>query len=138
MGTPEEQRLRTRQNVSQTCDVYPFYAKYESIQNVPVIQAVTAYDDSNENTHLLVINEAFFFGDEMNDTLINPNQIHMYGHMVNDDSFDSIQPFRISHKDGLFILFEMKGTNVHFETRVPTNEEPEICPYIVLTDDTYE
>eukprot|EP00957_Ditylum_brightwellii_P012244 924748-Ditylum_brightwellii.AAC.1 len=59
------------------CEVFPFHEGYESIKNVPVVQAVTAYDDDRRFTHLLVLNEALSFGRGMNHSFINPNQIRM-------------------------------------------------------------
>ena len=52
--------FRILEYTGQTCDFYPFHSRYKSIKNVPVVQAVTAYDDDNGNTHLLVLDEVLF------------------------------------------------------------------------------
>ena len=74
----------------------------------------------------------------MDHTLINPNQIRMFGYAVSDDPFDYSRPFGISHDD-LFIPFDTEGTAVFFKARAPTNEELDgSCPYIVLTEGNLE
>eukprot|EP00957_Ditylum_brightwellii_P012982 980939-Ditylum_brightwellii.AAC.1 len=84
--------FRTLEYTGQACDVFPFHEWYESIKNVPVVQTATAYDDDRGFTHLLVINEALSLGRGMNHSLINPNQIQMFGHTVSDDPFDHTRP----------------------------------------------
>jgi hypothetical protein len=38
--------------------------------------------------------------------------------------------------DDIFIPFQMDGNTLYFDSRVPSNEELENCPYRILTDDT--
>jgi hypothetical protein len=59
------------------CDVLPYTEAYEVIKSVPIVQAATAYDnrDTGENT-ILILNKAIsWMGDQMEHTLINPNQL---------------------------------------------------------------
>jgi hypothetical protein len=57
------------------CDVLPYTEAYDAI-SVPIVQAATAYDnrDTGETT-ILILNEAIWMGDQMEHTLINPNQL---------------------------------------------------------------
>ena len=54
---------------------------------------------------------------------------------VSDDPTDGTRPFGISG-DGLFVPFQMDGTTVYFETRVPTSWELENCKSIEVTNST--
>jgi hypothetical protein len=59
------------------CDVLPYTEAYEAIKSVPIVQAATAYDnrDTGEIT-ILILNKAIsWMGDQMEHTLINPNQL---------------------------------------------------------------
>ena len=73
----------------QTCEVHPFHGLYAPLEDVPVIQAVTAYNDEDGRSHLLVINEALYFGNSLPDSLLNPNQIQMSGIPVCNNPFDT-------------------------------------------------
>jgi hypothetical protein len=65
---------------------------------------------------------------------LNPNQIRHFGHAVCDDVTDKTRFFGIE-TDDVSIPFTMKGTNIFFETRVPTTWEMDNCRMIVMTDD---
>jgi hypothetical protein len=46
------------------------------MQDIPILQAGTAYDDPyTEETFILVINQGLYFGDNLPNSLINPNQM---------------------------------------------------------------
>lgn len=79
------------------------------------MQAVTAFDDDKGRTHLLVINEALYFGQSMDHSLINPNRIRMFGYKVNDDPFNHDRPFGIDHPD-VFVPFDTEGTTIFFNS----------------------
>jgi len=59
------------------CDVSPFLSNLPSQQGVQICSGATAYDDGDDDgdggTYILVINEALWFGEKMQHTLINPN-----------------------------------------------------------------
>jgi hypothetical protein len=53
--------------------------------DVPVATVATAYDcPTTGKTHILVINEALYFGDKMSNTLLCPNQLRANGIRVDD------------------------------------------------------
>lgn len=60
----------------QTCSVSGFHDDYEALENVPVAQTATAYVDPDTGvTTILIFNETLYFGNAMDHSLINPNQI---------------------------------------------------------------
>lgn len=77
-----------------------------------------------------------WFGNQMTNSLINPNQLRAYGLIVNDDPFDHTRDFGIDG-DNLFIPFDTTGTVVHFESRTPTNWEKTHLPVILLTGEDW-
>ena len=65
--------------------VSPFSDQYEAMEDVPVATVATAYDcPTTGKTHILVINEALYFGDKMSNTLLCPNQLQHNGLKVDD------------------------------------------------------
>ena len=77
-----------------------------------------------------------WFGTTLPHSLINPNQLRAFGHVVNDDPTDTTRLFGISTGDGDKIPFEMMGTIAYFETQVPSPKQIAYCRCIYLTDDT--
>jgi hypothetical protein len=58
------------------CDVSPYTEAYGAIKSVPMVQAATAYDNTDTGeTTIFILNEAIWMGDQMKHTLINPNQL---------------------------------------------------------------
>ena len=65
------------------CDVSPYREDYESIKNVPIVTAATAWQSpTSGQIYILVFNEAIWMGDHMDHTLLNPNQLRHYGTRV--------------------------------------------------------
>ena len=71
----------------------------------------------------------------MENSLINPNQICVYGLSINGDPFNA-NGSGIAAKD-FFIPFDTTGTVVHFESRVPTEWKTTHFPVILLTSDSW-
>ena len=65
--------------------------------------------------YLLVAEHMLWFGTELPNSLINPNQIRDYGRVVDDN------PFTPGHfgieGEHFFIPFDTTGTIVHFDTQ---------------------
>jgi hypothetical protein len=118
-----------------TCEVSPFTNEYESMKDVPVVSAATAWtnEDSGE-TFILLFHQVLWYGSKLPHSLLNPNQIRHFGHAVCDDVTDKARFFGIETED-VSIPFTMKGTNIFFKTRVPTTWEMDNCRTIVMTDD---
>jgi len=71
--------FRMLSSTGQTCDVKGFHDDFESIKDVPITRLATAFKDSDGMTHILIVNEALYFGQQMDHSLINPNQIRHFG-----------------------------------------------------------
>ena len=61
-----------------TCDVYPFKDGLEVEQNVPVATCATLVTTEEGNEFILICHEMLYFGNEMEWTLLNQNQIRHF------------------------------------------------------------
>ena len=109
------------------------------LSNVPIATAATVWTDSDNQSYLLVIHQAFFFGDRMGSSLLCPNQMRANGVVVNDvlKQFgpQSTHSIRVPDAD-MVIPLTMTGVISGFATRKPTSDELEHLPRIVLTADS--
>ena len=105
-------------------DVLPYTDTYESIKSVPIANAGTAWTlPETGATYILLFNEGLWMGDKMDHSLINPNQLRLYGVTVQDIPVCDSTLY-IMTEDGEFVLpLGMKGTNIMANTRTPTTEE---------------
>ncbi len=83
----------------------------------------------------MIINEGLYFGDKLEHSLLNPNQLQYSGVIVNDNPFDTAAPLSISTTE-LDIPLQISGTNIFLETSTPTQRELDTCTHIHLTCDT--
>ena len=68
------------------CDVSPYTDTYDSIKSVPIAKAGTAWTSPESGTtFILVFNEGLWMADKMEHTLVNPNQMRLFGIMVQDN-----------------------------------------------------
>ena len=71
------------------CTVSAFSKEHETMQDIEVASAYTAYDNpDNGRTYILEFNEGLWFGNRMDHSLINPNHLRMTGISLCDDPFD--------------------------------------------------
>ncbi len=117
------------------CDVSPFLSDLPSQQGVQICSGATAYDDSDGGTYILVLNKALWFGDRMQHSLINPNQVRAYGVSLCDDPMDPNRQLGMMVQD-TFIPFTMAGTTCSFATRTPTSWELDNCPHLEITSNS--
>ena len=113
--------------------MHGFHDKFDAIKDVPVARSTMAYADQQGDTHILIVNEALHFGPSMDLSLINPNQIRHFGIPVLDNPHDRSKQLGIDHEQ-VFIPFLTKGSAVYFETHMPSDEDLESYPHVVLTD----
>ena len=120
--------------VGKECDVHAFSDSHDAIKNVPLAQVGTAWQSpESSQTYILVMNEALWMGDQMIDTLINPNQLRHFGINVQDNPTSS-SPLSIITEDANFAMpLQRKGTIVFCNTRPSTQHELETCPHIQLS-----
>ena len=118
----------------RVCDVSPYRDDYESVKDVPIVHAATAWQSCHTGqTYILVFNEALWMGDTMDHTLINPNQLRHYGTEVQDNP-TSKYPLSIQTEDKEFCMeLSMDGTIVFVDTHLPTDHELHNCPKIHLS-----
>jgi hypothetical protein len=110
--------------------------EYQAMKDVPVVSAATAWtNDESGETVILWFNQILWYGDKLDHTFINPNQLRHHGISVCDDITDRNRRFGIDIHGEHFIPFEMKGTNIYFDSRVPSKWELQNCRIITMTDD---
>jgi hypothetical protein len=54
----------------------------EPIKNIPVKTCATAYDHANGETYILEVGQALWFGDDLEHSLLSPNQVRLFHHTV--------------------------------------------------------
>lgn len=122
----------------QQCEVQGFYDGFTPVPNVPVATVATVWSDPlTGEGYVLIIHEALYFGDTMDHSLINPNQLRQHGVVVNDNPYevDPTKSMGIRVDDVGIIPFLSKGSMVFFNTRHPNDDELNIYPHVVVTSD---
>ena len=118
----------------RTADVYAYDTNIKPIENVPIVSGATVYDDPTTGiTFILVFHESLYYGDKLDHTLINPNQVRSSGISFWDNPYDTARPLSIDVNDNLHISLRTIGTKVTFTTRVPTAHELEKSDHIHMT-----
>ncbi len=123
------------------CNVSPFAKSYECKKNIPIVKAVTAYDDEKTGiTYILVLGQALYFGDEVETSLLCPNQMRSSGVIVDDVpvhlSHDNSSTHSIIFPDeDMSIPLKLNGCFSYIPTRTPTSDEIESCRWLTLTSD---
>ena len=120
----------------EVVDVVPYHEEYDAKKDVPIVSAATAWThpDTGE-TFILDYHQALWYGKEVANSLLNPNQMRFYGHRVSDDITDKDRRFGIEADNMLYIPFDMKGTVISFDSRVPTDQELQDCRHVTMTSD---
>ena len=108
------------------CDVSPYTDDYDSIKNIPIAMADTAWTClDTAQTYILVFHEGLWMPDNVPNSLINPNQLRAYGTVLLDNPFSS-SPIIIYIEDvdgQALIPLVARGTTIVVDTRTPTSEE---------------
>ena len=116
------------------CDVSPYTEAYKPIQNVPIVQAATAWQSPQTGQiYILIFNEALWMGDTLNHTLINPNQLRHYGITVQDNPACD-KPLYFMTEDSAFSMeLKRKGTIIYSDTFTPSARELNDNPKIIMS-----
>jgi hypothetical protein len=116
------------------CDVQPYTEAYDSINSVPIATGATAWTSlSTGTTYILVFHEGLWMPEQMEHTLVNPNQLRHFGIQVQDNPYDK-SPLYLATEDEDFILpLQTLGTNIIADTRTPTDHELHTCKHIHLS-----
>ena len=73
----------------QHCEAYGFHGDLSPINNVPIATVATEWSDHHTGeSYIIIINEVLYFGDSMDHSLVNPNQIRAFGIDVFDNPYD--------------------------------------------------
>ena len=104
------------------CNVIGFRSNLESITNIPVVTAVTAYNDPlSGTTVMLVFNKTLFFGSSIERYLIANNQVLSHGVQLSDDTYDQNRPLGIVDcESDWYKPFTLQQYFSAVETRAPT------------------
>jgi hypothetical protein len=115
----------------ETYNAFPFAKSYEHCTNVLIVKIDTAYDDEKTYiTYILIIGQALYFGDEVEATLLCPNQIRSNVVIVDDapvrlpHSHPSPHSF-IFHEGDISIPLWLNGCFSELHTRTPIQHEIE-------------
>ena len=119
----------------KAADVYAYIKDIAPIVGVPIVSGATAWDDPvTGQTYILVINEGLYYGNKMDHSLINPNQIRDYGIPLWDNAYDKTRNGELSiDLETVKVRMGTQGTKILFESRASTREELQECNKIQLT-----
>ena len=110
----------------ETVTVYPFSDNLPAVQEVPIATVLTVWESPETGEPwMLVIHEALYFGDQLAESLLCPNQVRAAGNIVHDTpiQFDPTSTHSIALKGKVEIPLQMNGVISHFRTRKPTAAE---------------
>lgn len=100
---------------------------------VPIVSGATAFDcPLTGTTYIIVVNEALYYGERLDHSLFNPNQIRQYGIPLWDNPFDPAHELGIELHE-THVPLSTKGTKLYFTSRAPTDRELNTCHHIHLT-----
>ena len=78
--------FRMIETTGESVDVQAYNENYPAIPNVPIVWAATAWTSlETGETFILDFFQVLWYGDEMKQSLINPNQLRALGLLVCDD-----------------------------------------------------
>ena len=133
--------FRMIEHTGRVCDVVPYDDNYAPRKDVPIVTACTATQcpDSGEIV-IVIIRQGLWFGRSLDHSLINPNQLRVYGCVVNNDPTDKSRFFGIDTNQDFRIPFETEGAVVKWKSWVPTDEElyAQGNRHIYVTDDYWD
>jgi hypothetical protein len=122
--------------------VSAFSDTHEAIRDVPIVMAATAFDNPRTgDTIILIFGQAIYLGDQIQASLLYPNQLRAHGIMVYDIPKHLATPDRPSNyfiycpDDELNIPVSLRGIISYFNSRTPTQEELITCQRVTLTDE---
>ena len=111
---------------------------------MPIVKAATAHDNPvSGTTYTLVIGQAIYLGNDVEHTLLCPNQLRSNGLIVDEcpkhlalkdnPSTHSV----LSPDEQVGVPLRIAGTIYVFQTRTPTAEEIETCKWVALMSDEF-
>jgi len=130
------------EETAQSVNVSAFTDSHQTLENLSIVTAATAYDDeATGTTYILIFGQALYLGDQMKNSLICPNQLRANGLTV-DDCPKHLAPRNqpSSHSlhapmEDLTIPLKLKGVTSFFSTRTLTVQEVETCKWVYMSDE---
>jgi hypothetical protein len=98
---------------NRECDVSPYADTYKPIVDVPIVTpgATTVTSRQTGLTYILVFNEAIWMGDVLDLSLINPNQLRVYGVAVQDNLYANTAMHIAAEQDDFHIPMTADGSD---------------------------
>ena len=121
----------------QECTVSGFHSQLGTIDKIPIATVATAWSDEHTGQgYILIMHETLFFGNDLDHSLINPNQIRSNGFDVFDNPYepDPSRQIGIVINDTERIPFKSSGTTIYFNSRDPTDYEMDTYPHVLTSE----
>ena len=121
-------------------DVQAYASSYEPIRDILIAMVATVWEDESSGHALaLVTHKALFLGEWLRGSLLNPNQLHAHGCIVDDipRQFDPSpsHSIKIPQAD-IQIPLMLQGICSRLMSHKPTWDKYESLPKVKLTSDT--
>lgn len=117
---------------TKTCEVSPYSDAYESVKDVPVVQAATGYTSVTGRNYIIIFNEALYMP-SLDHSLINPNQLRHFQTTVKDNPYEIGGMIIRSPDQDLTLCLKSAGTTIYFDSWTPTIEDLDVLPHVVLS-----
>ena len=134
--------FRLIEKTGETVTVSPYTHHYKLIHDVLIATVVTAYTcPQTRETIILEGHQHLYFGDKLDHSLWNPNQLQHFGAKVYDclKQFDMDLMFSLALEDEggdpVKIPLRLNGIIQYINTHYPTEEEMQNCHHVVVTSD---
>jgi hypothetical protein len=117
------------------CNVKGFSNELGMLSKIPIASVGTLWvNPENGCSYILVIHEALYFGDDLDHSLINPNQIRLHlGNVVQDNPLNKA-PMGIQIEQVMFIPFKTSGVTIYWESTKPSKDDLEKYNWLELTE----
>jgi hypothetical protein len=118
------------------CNVKGFSNELGMLSKIPVASVGTLWVNPEDGcSYILVIHEALYFGDELDHSLINPNQLRLHlGDVVQDNPLNNM-PMGIEIEEReMFIPFKTSGVTIYWESTKPSRDDLEKYQWVELTE----
>ena len=118
------------------CNVKGFSNELGMLSKIPIATVGTLWVNPADGcSYILVIHEALYFGDNLDHSLINPNQIRLYlGNVVQDNPLSNTpMGIDIEERD-TFIPFKTSGVTIYWESTKPSKDDLDKYQWIELTE----
>ena len=100
---------------------------------MPIVSAAMVWTHpETREMFILDYHQALWYGQEVANSLLNPNQMRFYGHRVCDDITDKNRQCGIEADNMLYIPFNMKGTVISFDSHVLTDQGLQDCRHVTM------